>query len=179
MSKAEFGPFWEKKLRSFFKRLDFEKKGKMTKNTYETLADRYIDMGHMQGVAAKQVRRKLVKLWDDFYRDSATDGAVDENAFIKAIKQREEILLKGVLLFLGLWFDVIDLNGDGLIQKEEYKLLFKAFGIEPGAADEAFKLIDTNKDGQISNEEFIHYGCQYFMSNDESLQSKYMFGPLV
>jgi Ca2+-binding EF-hand superfamily protein len=180
MSRLEFGPFWEKKLLSFFRRVNFAKDGKLSKNDFETLADRYVKLGRLDGVAAKQVRRKIVKIWADFFATAAPNGVIDEQTFLKTMKKNEDILLRTFWQFCGLWFDAIDLNGDGVIQAAEFLLYLRAFGVDDEhAAEQAFKMMDTQRNGQLSYDEFVQAGCEYFISSDESLPSKHMFGPLI
>jgi len=63
-----------------------------------------------------------------------------------------------------------------VIQKEEYALFLKAINADDeNNLERAFRAINT----EISHDEFIHAGCEYFMTDDESLPSRYMFGSLI
>jgi len=174
------GPFWEKKLVSFYRRVGMGGDGKIRKSDYERMADRYIQLGKLDEVKAKQVTRKAVKIWEDFLVHLATNGEITEAALVQGHRDNKYKLLETCILVFVLNFDLIDLNGNGVIQKKEYALFLKVVNADQeGNLERAFKAIDTNHDGQFSQDEFIHAGCEYFMTDDESLPSTYMFGPLI
>jgi len=56
-------------------------------------------------------------------------------------------------------FKQIDKNNSGSIDKDELKMVFKELGNEmtPDQFEEAFKDLDTNQDGKISEKEFTEY----------------------
>jgi len=174
------GPFWERKVKSFLRRMDADGDGYITKKDYERLADRYTEMAKLDDVKAKQVRRKLVKVWYDYFESDAVNGRVDETVYIQVLKDRKELIFETALQFHGMFFDLIDLNGDGFIQKEEFALFFRVFGIEDEQlAHQTFEALDVNGDGQLSYDEFTHAGFQFFHSGDESLPSKLLYGPIT
>jgi len=174
------GPFWERKFKTYFRRMDHDGDGYMTKNDFEQLADRYAQIGNLDDVKAKQARRKILKIWYDFYEAGSTNGKIDETALINVNIIRESMMFKACVEYFGLFFDLIDINGDGFIQKEEFEIFHSAFGItRKDVTAECFKAIDTNGDGKLSCDEFIQAGYQFFTSGDESLPSKFMYGPLI
>jgi len=174
------GPFWAKKVLSFYRRVRMEEDENIRQSDFQHMADRYIELGNLDGVKAKQVTRKALRLWDDFLAHAATNGEIHELDLIQGLRDRKDKLYEACILIFGLCFDLIDLNGDGVIQKEEYALFLKvANAHDEGNLERAFRAIDTDDDGHISHEEFIHAGCEYFMTDDESLPSTYMFGPLI
>jgi len=174
------GPFWERKIRTFFKRMDANGDGFVSKQDYQWLAGKYAEHGQLNYVQAKQVSRKLEKIWDDFYEKNSKNGDSDEKAYIKSLKERKSKLFEMCQQFHGLFFDLIDLSGDGIVQSEEFALFFKVFGIgDETVAAESFKKLDTNADGKLSHDEFLKAGFEFFYSGDESLPSKHLYGPLV
>jgi len=174
---STLGPFWERKIRTYVRKLD--KSGKVTKQSYERLGDRYVELGKLNDLRGKQVKRKLIQVWYDFFNELSVDGALTEDGFIQSLRNRGAILPKVVDQFFEMFFDLIDQNGDGFIQKEEFSLLFKVFQIDDASAEEAFKMIDSNGDGKLSLDEFMTMSREFWLTDDESFPSKYMFGPLV
>ena len=73
-------------------------------------------------------------------------------------------------------FDLIDINKDGIISLDEYKLHCRCHGLEESEAIVGFDAIDANKDGTISREEFIAASLDYNFGIDETSPSRYMYG---
>jgi len=180
VKNPDFGLFWERKFLSVIRKMNVAGHGRITKGDYEALGDRYIEVGKLDGPRAKQVKRKLVKLWDDYLSQASVNDEMNEETFIQCLKDHQDRLLESCLQLGGLLFDLIDLNGDGVIQREEYALFLKVFRVEDEEEiKKAFKVIDTDGSGQLSHDEFIYAVCQYFMTNDESLPANSIFGPII
>jgi len=174
------GPFWERKMRTFFKRMDVDGNGYLTKEDYERIGDLYVEVGQLDAVKAKQARRKLIKIWYDYFESDSTNGKVNEADYIRAVRNRKSLIFETTMQIQGLFFDIIDLNGDGIIQKEEFAIFYKVLGIkDEKVAAQCFKALDTNGDGLLSYDEFTHAGYNFFYSGDESLPSKFLYGPLI
>jgi len=181
MAAAECGPFWDKKMQSFFKRVNVSGNGLLSKKDFQVLGDRYVSFGKLDAKKADEIRVKLLKVWDDVFSPMAKNDVLDAASYIGALKGCDsKVLTESAKGFYAMWFGVIDLNGNGAIKKEEFTLFLKVFRVEDQkAAEDAFKALDTNKSGKLSKEDFIKNGCEFSLSNDESLPSKYMFGPLI
>jgi len=180
-SDSDFGgSFWERKMRSYFRVLDVDKDSVLTMKDFERLADRYVEIGKLDEVKAKQVRRKIQKIWLDYFEKDAKNGQMNEIEFVEAIRAREALIFETAMQVHGLYFDLMDLSGDGFVQKDEFQIFHKVFSIDnEKQTAECFKSLDTDGDGQLSYEEFTHAGYEYFGSGDESLPSKYLYGPLL
>ena len=78
-------------------------------------------------------------------------------------------------------FDAVDLNGDGHISMEEFKTHFKELVPVLSEADieKAFKLIDVDKNGETSREEFLEASFEYLHGVKETELSHVLYGPLV
>ena len=78
-------------------------------------------------------------------------------------------------------FEVMDLNQDGVITKNEYRLFFEARkNVDPNGAIVAFSAIDKDMDGKITCDEYVNAGVEFFFNfADETKPSKYFFGPLL
>ncbi len=48
-----------------------------------------------------------------------------------------------------------DADGDGMVSQSEYKTWMKAIGVSESAAEESFKKIDVNHDGELSIDELV------------------------
>ena len=67
-----------------------------------------------------------------------------------------------------IFFDVIDSNHDGYIQRKEFEVYFRNFGIDVSNAEESFKMTDTNGDGVLSKEEFVGAGLEFCCSKEDT-----------
>jgi len=181
MDKFAFGEFWERKIRTYIHRIDMDGDGKLTKVDYEMLVDRYLKLGKIDDLRAKQITRKILGIWNKFFSVAATNGVIDADEWI-AVCRRTSILVyfRAILEFMNVCFDLIDTSGDGVIQKEEFAFFLKAFRVEDEAeVNASFQALDRDGCGKIDHNEFINAGIEFWMSNDENLPSKLMFGPLV
>jgi Ca2+-binding EF-hand superfamily protein len=74
------------------------------------------------------------------------------------------------------FFDVLDLNGDGYLSKDEIARVFTEAGFEDNSfVYAAFKHMDVNKDGKLSYDAYASGEYEYLTTEDEHL----LFGPLV
>jgi len=176
---AYFGAFWERKIGSLFKRLDIANSGSITENDFEAIADRYITLGKDK-VRGEKVRAIIHKVWSQYFAELAKAGPVTAKVYCEsARKLSKEHLAEICAEIYPLFFDVIDTNSDGIIQKEEFELFYKIVGMDPATAAESFKIIDTNHDGELSREEFVDASIDFCTSDDESSPFKLFLGPLI
>jgi len=175
------GPFWEKKLLSLARRINLAGDSLPSKQDFEGIADRYNALTDPTPLRAKQLRRKTVGLWTDFFSKDAANDKVDEATFISCLRARKDKLFQVGLLFFDKWFDAIDHTGDGVIDKDQYAVFLKALmRIEDkAAAYESFNKLDGDGDGKVSYEEFIRSAVGFFISDDESSPSGTFLGPLI
>ena len=75
-------------------------------------------------------------------------------------------------------FSILDLNGDGSIGLDEYKILFANWRIPQDLASEIFPKLDLNGDGTISKDEFVELLKQFHQSDDPNAPGNFFFGPI-
>ena len=130
------------KLKGIFELLDINKDGQLTyseiKQAFKKIfPDNYINEEKMQLILEKM--------------DDNGDGVISYEEFLR-VTIDEKILLEKNNLKLA--FDKFDLNKDGKLSKEELLNI-----LDNGASDyvnDLLNLIDKNKDGYISFDEFCH-----------------------
>lgn len=76
-------------------------------------------------------------------------------------------------------FQAIHKDKTGAISIDEFKLFFDVLGLNEQDAVLAFRAIDSNGDGKVTQKEFVKHGRDFFLTEDEERISKYFFGPLV
>ncbi|MBO1352080.1 MAG: EF-hand domain-containing protein [Hormoscilla sp. GUM202] len=74
-------------------------------------------------------------------------------------------------------FELLDINGDGVISLEEYKTIFWIWRLPEELATKNFPLLDINCDGRISKEEFKILVEQFYQSDDPDAPGNLFFGP--
>lgn len=174
--------FIERKLKTYFSRIDFDKDGAVTVNDFESMADRFIEKEKLDAAKGVELKKKLVQVWEKYLKGIVSDGTkLTQPVFVEAFKKQlgNPQFRETVAGPLPLFFGAVDSNGDGLIQKEEFALFFELLGLSSNHAAETFKAIDTNGDGDISKDEFVTAGTDFFTSEDEKSPSTHFWGPLV
>lgn len=174
--------FIERKLKTYFKRIDFDKDGAITVHDFESMADRFVESEKLDAARGADLKKKLVQVWDNYLKGVVSDGTkLTEPVFVDTVKKQlhSQKLKEALAGPLPIFFSAVDANADGLIQADEFALFFQILGIDPKLATASFHAIDTNHDGNISLDEFVTAGTDFFISEDEKSPSQYFWGPLV
>ena len=121
-----------------------------------------------------------MQVWDKYLSVLGGGNAIQEAQFVESMaKLVNDPSTKGVLEGpLPLFFHCVDSNDDHLIDESEYQEFFKILGLDTSLAKAAFQAIDTNHDGDISLDEFIEAGTNFFLEQDESSPNAMFWGPL-
>lgn len=173
--------FWVRKMKTYFQRIDFDKDGAITQKDFEGMAERFVACEKLDAVRGKELKDKLIQVWEKYLHFDSQGKALNQDAFIATIKKQvNEPSLRDTLAGpLPLFFSAVDANADGNIQQDEFELFFEIIGLDKSMAPASFKAIDTNNDGQLSLEEFVAAGVDFFTSEDENCPTKFFWGPLV
>lgn len=75
-------------------------------------------------------------------------------------------------------FELLDLDGDGTINFDEWKMHYLCNNTNADYARASFDAMDTDKNGLISRDEFINYLDEFYYSTEDKLNSSILFGPL-
>ena len=120
------------------------------------------------------------QVWDKYLSLLGGGNAIQLTQFVESMaKLINDPSMKGVLEGpLPLFFHCVDSNDDHLIDESEYKKFFEILGLDTSLATAAFKAIDTNNDGDISLDEFIEAGTNFFLEQDENCPNSLFWGPL-
>ena len=169
---------WSKKMETYFKRVDFDGDGVITKKDFEGMAERFIKQGELTGDTAKHLTEKTTELWEAYHSSSGGVDSIDKATFVKAMdKIAHDHISKITEAPFKLFFGIVDANNDGMIQGSEFEDFFRIMGLDPKLAAESFKAIDTNNDNLLSLDEFISAGVEFFTSREDT-PTKLFFGPL-
>lgn len=141
-------------LERMFRRLDQDQNNKVTENEmYASLID--------DGMYAPEAKKQAKKILSDV--DTDGNGYIDFDEFVKA---RARNKLSTDQMVLHAVFNLLDVNGDQEVSKEELQALFEKAGLddaEEGGDNQSpddqylqqmISEVDTNNDQQISYDEF-------------------------
>lgn len=173
--------FWLRKMRTYFKRIDFDHDGAITRSDFEGMGDRFVGLEKLDAKAGANLKTALTDIWDLYLKVAGQNAKLGEAEFTNMMKELvkngdNRKTLEGPL---PLFFNAVDANHDGFIQADEFELFFELLGLDRSMAGASFKAIDTNNDGLLSQEEFKDAGVDFFTSEDESNPTKLFWGPLV
>lgn len=170
---------WNQKMRTYFKRVDFDGDGVITVKDFEGMAQRFIDEGKLKDPEASELKAKVVGLWETYKSQADNVDAISQEAFIKAMaKIAHDDIKSSIEAPFTKFFEIVDANKDGNIQGNEFEDFFRILGMDPKLAEASFKAIDTNNDGLLSLEEFTTAGKEFFTSHNDTI-TKVFFGPLL
>ncbi|XP_013398999.1 sarcoplasmic calcium-binding protein-like [Lingula anatina] len=76
-------------------------------------------------------------------------------------------------------FQMMDLDGDGLISPDEHAAIFYGFNIPTEHSKKVFDIIDSDSDGFITQEEFVRALTEFDLTENPDNEYNECYGPLV
>ncbi|XP_063972256.1 sarcoplasmic calcium-binding protein [Diachasmimorpha longicaudata] len=174
-------PFWRRKMRTLHSHLDVNKDGVISYEDFMLLAERFADLGHLTPDAKKEFQKVLSDMWEEQWGEISPYNLVGIEQYLEEMNRvvNDCSLKRKCHNFLPFLFKAVDYDHNGVITVEEFKLFFRCLDLGNDHAVVAFTFIDTNEDGNISLEEFVSLGRDFFITEDQSKPSKHFWGPLV
>ena len=169
--------YWKKKFRRAVQVRDTNQNGFITRADFELLVNRCKKLDISTPICIERFTPYVLKLCDSFgLVDESVKLSYDEfeDKWIAAYMKESDT---GKKLF-GAMFRVLDIDEDGFISLEEWTAHNKVMGIDAAHARASFDAIDTNHDQKISEDEFVKYHLEYFLSTENKLNSAILYGPL-
>ncbi len=180
---TDLSDFWVRKMMTHFTRLDADGDGVVTEEDFDTIAERFIEVGGLDNQGAEVLRSNLNAIWRNYWNaaDTNRDGQVTGDEFVTSMTHvvSSPELREKVGGPLPLFFKAIDANSDGMISATDYENFFKCIRIDPSLAEESFNAIDSDGDGVLSEDEFVAAGEEFFLSEDMHAPTQNYWGPLV
>jgi hypothetical protein len=175
-------PFVHRKLALGFYRLDLTKDGLLSQDDFESLGQHVAEQLQLaQGSApAAQIGRAFMNLWEAYYQPADTDGdhAVSFDEFVAAHEARvqsPDARARGVGVNAAV-FGALDTDSDGRLALPEYAAFLKALGVSTAEAETAFRHLDRDGDGFLSDEELAVDSWEYWNAEDRSAPGNWFLG---
>lgn len=130
-------------LQKAFKALDKDSDGKLTR---DELIEGYLKLYNNRTLAEEEVDKIIVQV------DHNMSGNIDFTEFITASLTKEKLLSK---TRIEQAFKMFDLDGNGFISKSEIETIMGGAEMDDETWKQIMEDCDTNKDGLISQNEFI------------------------
>jgi hypothetical protein len=170
------------KLERTFDIMDANHDGYLDWTDYQKLADRYVQAYRLakDDRRARALHNFCQMYWLELLRHAGADGdRLSKDQFVTANRlavidtSRLNVTEGGGHAI----FDVIDVDGDNEIGKDEFaRFLRDVWKSDAPDAMDMFTKLDTDGDGVISRHEFIRVVREHFLSNDPDAPGSLFFG---
>ncbi|XP_013398786.1 sarcoplasmic calcium-binding protein-like [Lingula anatina] len=160
---------WKRKMRSVFMSLDSNKDGILSRKDMVLSAKRSIQHLNLKEDKLKDVLKLRLYIWETSMGKNAKGEIAEEISFEEFVQNRilafndmqarQEIMAH----IISVEFNTMDTDGDGLISSKEHAIFCESLNIPPDQSKKIFALIDSNKDGLITMEEFGQSLCDFWL----------------
>jgi len=176
-SASQLGPFWIRKMKTQFCRIDADGDGIITLNDFDVIADRWIEIGQLKGEKANDLKESYRQVYKEYYNAECCPTNFDQS--LQYRKEQTEANKDTHIYTYPRLFSIIDTDKDGIIGEKEFSVFYKAYGISEEIAKESFRHLDTDQDGKMSRDEFLKASSNFYSLETEGDPSQYLWGPLV
>ncbi len=177
-----------RKLAHLFALLDIDDDGTIDRMDYTASADRLVAaFGYAPGSPECQlVRDRYNTLWETVTLPMDSDG--DERVNVEEystgmerfVTTADEGYLTHIAPIADAFYDLMDVDDDGLITRTEYvRMMASAFRLSEEAGSAAFDRLDLDGNGTLSRDELHLANEQFFRSADENAKGNWVFGPIA
>lgn len=172
-----------RKLTALFHHHDMDHDGVLAKADYEQFVNRFCEIqNYPPGSPEYQAMyTQTMAAWEHVRAVADTDHddrvSLEEHLASYAVTLGDEALYNRLVIeyaqsMLALW----DRDGDGRLSGTEYVSLFGCYGVEEGAAREAFQHLDRDGDGYLTIEELMR-AAKEFYGDDPDAPGNWVLGP--
>ncbi|XP_013381971.1 sarcoplasmic calcium-binding protein-like [Lingula anatina] len=141
-------------------------------------AAQYLGLNDEETEPVLEVRREVWKAW----ATNSKTGMISEEEHREKImsqcnQNKFRLELYPQIVLTG--FDNMDSDGDGRISKREFAAFYYGMNVPAEYSKDVFDVLDENKDGFISLEEYAQAHADFFFSEDPNSKYNDLCGPLV
>lgn len=172
-----------KKWTRLFQVYDADGSGTVTQADFEKIFQNLAKFRNLEPTSPKyeQIQGKFIEDWEHLQKDADkdNDGKVSLQEWLEHGDRRinDTSMYQTVVEIANQVFDLLDLDGNGIITIDEYKTILASWRVPEELAAEIFPKLDSNGDGHISKEELVELVRQFHTSDDPDAPGNLFFGP--
>lgn len=125
-----------------------------------------------EGIRALWHNSRLYGFSQDPHKVSLSDWLIHEGVVLSTEEMREAYMKKVTREV----FDVVDTEGNGTMDADQFSDLMESFGVESGTTRWAFSKIDREQKGFVTRDEFVRVVEEFHISEDRNAPGNYLFG---
>ncbi|MFC8721945.1 EF-hand domain-containing protein [Kitasatospora sp. NPDC057198] len=176
----------ERKYGQWFRGADVDGDGFITRRDVLLMSERYLAARGVavDSAAARPLTGQLDGFWTNVIApmDQDGDGRVDLREMTEGFgRALADPALYGQQVgpVADCFFDLVDLDGNGRIDRSEFQLMFDAVAAVPGGdCAEVFAALDADGSGGLDRDEFHRALLEFFYGDDPNAPANHLFGRL-
>ncbi|XP_013381976.1 sarcoplasmic calcium-binding protein-like [Lingula anatina] len=173
---------WRRKVRTVFNRFDSNNDGIITKEDFEASARRTIELLKLNAEQAANILKLRLEVWESLSRGSKDVSQITEKEFVgvdPSVVNQSTYRKEFFPMYVSVGFKVMDIDGDGLVTKDEHAAYFYSLNVPVEESKKMFDVMDINKDGFISIDEYAHAYAEFVFTEDPNNKYNGFYGSLV
>ncbi|GHJ35660.1 EF-hand domain-containing protein [Streptomyces sp. TS71-3] len=171
----------EEKLTAVFNAFDQDGNGYLEPEDFQAVVD---ELAEEFGLKGSRRHRALANsfhvLWDELllHGDTDNDQSLSLAEFVDSYEQAiADSSRVNVVDYIGsAMFDVVDADGDGYVDGEQFGRLQRAFRVTEESASQTFTAADADGDGRLTQSEFLQGFRHYFTTSNYNKPGSWFFG---
>ncbi|MEG3932814.1 EF-hand domain-containing protein [Microcoleus sp. T3_B1] len=174
----------KKKLTYQFSIFDVDKNGFLEKSDFDKIVNGYAETYNLSqdSETYQYLSSTYAKRWEGLAKEADTNA--DNKVSLDEWLSYQDNLVndpKSDFLWLkiaSMFHEIQDVDKDGAISLEEYKLIYKIHGIgDDSLAAEIFSKLDFDGDGKIMKNDHLNLVADFYLSNNPESPGNLFFGP--
>lgn len=173
-----------KKWSKLFAAYDTNHDGVISQSDFEQVFRNLAILKHLDRdpILYRQGLIEYIEDWEYLYRDldKNPDSEVTLQEWLEyADRQLSNAPIEQVTArFSNKLFSILDINENGAVGVNEYKMILAGWQVPEMVAEETFARLDLNADQELSRDEFVTLMAQFLGSDDPESPGNWLLGPI-